>query len=123
MQEVIQISRREIPQVFNELLQGYRGRKFRVLPKEGSLELHGAFWDGGSRNQWYAVRLSDGLTQLAGGKLNTPAEYGGRPYEARSVQMTPGVVIAEHSIFCGKDVGWRFYVHPADMAKLLTFKG
>jgi hypothetical protein len=37
--------------------------------------------------------------------------------------MPPNVIVVEHSIFCGKDVGITIYVRPANLAKLLPEGG
>lgn len=42
------------------------------------------------------------------------------PVEGKTVELSPEVLIVEHSIFCGKDSGITVYVHPSVMPKLLT---
>lgn len=72
------------------------------------------YWDGGSRNYCAFVRLSDlhvlssesvpkGERQQMGNPFNLPI------YD---VQLEPGFVVVEHTIFCGKDIGYRIYFHP-----------
>ena len=35
------------------------------------------------------------------------------------VALVPGIAVVEHSMFCGKDMGLTFHVHPDNAAKLL----
>ena len=108
----IKVRRGDVEAIVSAAFPSYRGRKFRVQPAE-SVTLGDTFWDGGSRSQYTAVRLADGLASAA----NVGQPWSG--VEGKSVPVPPGVVIVEHSIFCGKDCGLRIYVHPVDMPRLL----
>jgi hypothetical protein len=94
----------------------YGGRKFSFRPTN-EVELQGGYWDGGSRSSWAAVRLNDGAAKQL--PHWDPPQFGG-PQGTPKVTLEPGFVIAEHSIFQGKDMGITFYVHPSDAPYYLT---
>ena len=82
------------------------------------------YWSEGSRNHAAFVKL-DGMQVIQA--TNLPAEarqQAGNPYHlaAGEVMMTPGIVVVEHTIFCGKDLGFRLYVHADNMSKMLPAK-
>ena len=88
----------------------YRGRKFSFQVVE-TVALTGTYWDGGSRSSYGGVSLADYSAA-------TVPQFGG-PTQAPTVEVTPGMVVVEHSIFCGRDTGITFYVHPSDAPQLL----
>ncbi len=94
----------------------YRGRKFRLVTCE-RVSLSGTFWDGGSRSSYAAFTLADS-PRSASLPQYAPPQFGG-PRETPVVELKPGYAIAEHSIFCGKDTGLTFYIHPSDATPLL----
>ena len=73
------------------------------------------FWDGGSKNTYRAVRLADGNV--------ASLETGSSPWtavaEGKAVELEPGIAIVEESIFCGKQMPLRVYLHPSNAAPLL----
>ena len=93
----------------------YNGQKFAVEVKE-RLTLHDLHWDGGTRNEYVAVKLASGESSRAK-VANAPWS---ERAEGASVDIPPGIAIVEHSIFCGKDIGIRVYLNPANAAKLLA---
>jgi len=94
---------------------GSRKRKACVTVSETCV-INGTYWDGGSRTEWTAVRLSDGMSQ--GAPHFNPPQFGG-PLTAPIVAVPPGIVIVQHGTFCGKPATPCFHVNPADLAHLL----
>ena len=91
----------------------YTGRKIKI---EARTSYHlSNFWDGGSRSYVVAYHLESGLTKEASPSTTSPFNEASKS----SVEIPEGVVLVEHSIFQGKDVGIRIYVNPLNMAKLL----
>jgi len=97
----------------------YNGRKFRV---EVCPEYEGKYtidvrssWEGGSRNYFTFLRLDTGNT------MEVPAQsaFDAKIKGADSVALVPGLVCVEHSYFCGKDMGIRIHIHPANVPALL----
>lgn len=80
------------------------------------------YWDGGSRNEARFVRLAD-LAALTSEAI---------PHEARqkianpfnlpiaTITLDPSFCVVEHVWFCGKDLGYRVYVHPDCLPRLLS---
>lgn len=95
----------------------YKGRKFQVIVVEDNRTFNlTSGWDGGSREYYAIVRLSDmkavNISDL-GFMGNQFSRHG------QDFQIPEGFVLIEHSIFCGKDMGLRFYVQKANSAKLI----
>lgn len=80
------------------------------------VELHGTYWDGGSRSTYTAVRLSDGRTVTA--PQYDPPQFGG-PRTAPTCEVPEGICIVSHGTFCGKPATPCFYINPADATRLL----
>ena len=82
------------------------------------VSFYNTFWDGGSKNTYRAVRLSDGNV--------ASLETGSSPWtavaEGKSVDLEPGIAIVEESIFQGKHMPLRVYLHPSNAAPLLGSK-
>ena len=109
----------EPSQVPAALRGAYDGRKFSaevcesvVIPATAGL------WDGGSRGFYKLVQLSDGQVIEFPGQDAAPWD----PRNKRRVQIKPGYAVVCHSIFCGKDMGLHFYVHPQNATALLPAK-
>lgn len=112
MQKAIHVNRNALP-AFLQSVHGYAGRRFQI-ESATSVNVSGNYWDGGSRNYWGAVELATGReAQL---QTANPLAGQGRPFETA---VPVGVVVWEHTIFCGKDLGVTFYVHPDNLARLL----
>ena len=93
----------------------YRGRKFSFEVAD-KVALTGTYWDGGSRSSYGGVNLSN--FQAASLPQFDPPQHGG-PIQTPEVEGRPGMAVVEHSIFCGRDTGITFYVHPSDAPQLL----
>lgn len=93
----------------------YNGRKFKVYAKNGKMNLN-SYWDGGSRNYFKILRLEDGslMDVPQNGTIFDKMNFSNTSYPA------VGYAVVEHTIFCGKDLGLRLYVHPDDMVPELT---
>lgn len=76
------------------------------------------YWDGGSRNECRFVKLDTmqvvSAEQIEGIRIN--------PFRLPSgdVTMCAGIAVVEHIIFCGKDLGYRVYLHTDNMAPMLA---
>ena len=103
----------QVPEV---LKSGYNGRKFEACITE-SITLNNTFWDGGTRSTYSVVELATGR-QAAIARDSAPSWFG-TDYNGESIALKPGFAVIEHSIFCGKDMGLTFHIHPDNAAKLL----
>ena len=94
----------------------YKGKQFSAqVCTEIEIDNHAGYWDGGSRTTFEVVRHDGKRLSLCDTSQHPLFK---RPGET-SYKMVPGFVIVEHSIFCGRDMGLRFHVHPDDVVKML----
>ena len=98
-----------------QTVHGYRGRTFKARTAE-NVTITSNYWDGGSRSYWALVRLDTGAGAIAA--TDHPA-FDARGITGSTYQIPAGYCVVEHVIFCGKDLGLRFYVRPEDIAPLL----
>jgi hypothetical protein len=102
-------------------VMGYSGRKFQAnITTE--VTFTGTNWSGGSRSRYTAVRLADGECGKAFGGSDMPAPWS-NPVEGKTVEIPAGVVIVEHCLFQGKDLGLTFYVRPENASAMLPESG
>jgi hypothetical protein len=99
------------------LRNGYSGSKFRAEARE-IITIHSdaGLWSGGTRDHYSAVSLIDGKSLSLPGQSSAPWDKDRKETE---IELRPGFAIIRHSMFCGKDMGLTFYVHPVDIAQLL----
>jgi hypothetical protein len=98
----------EVDKLSRAAFPAYKGRTFK-LDNSGAPVSVTSYWDGGSRNYYTMVDLATMRTKPVP-QNGTP--FDGGPIAPKGVTVPPGYVIAEHSIFCGKDHGVTFYVNP-----------
>ena len=82
------------------------------------VSIYNTFWDGGSKNTYKAVQLESGNTA----NLITGSSPWTAISEGKSIQLEPGIAIVEQSVFCGKDMPLRVYIHPDNAVPLLPVK-
>jgi len=99
--------------VLGATFPAYRGRKFKVNRTE-SLSLFGTMWDGGTKHTYALVRLDPfGVVQIP----TAPFLKRSAMHE-NDLDLPIGYVVVEHRIFCGKDAGITFHVHPSETTML-----
>ncbi len=108
--------------LLNRLSFRYNGRKFQFKTFDPSqrFSFYGNYWDGGSRNEYIIVDL-DKQVQCSI-PTSHPAFEADTAKALENVHPQAGFCIVKHSIFCGKDMGITFYLHPDNAAKLLPDK-
>jgi DNA-directed RNA polymerase subunit K/omega len=104
----------ELAPLIAKTFPNYKGRKFRVSATERPVNTISS-WCGGSKDFFVLVNLATMETQPVpeNGNVFTPA------LNRDGVIVPPNFVIVEHTIFCGKDLGLTFHVHPGTMAPML----
>ena len=95
----------------------YAGKMFQArVTTEGYVPSHAGVWDGGSRSSYEMVELATGRAVPFPGQ-------GAAPWDAKrqdlKFKIPEGYCVREHVIFCGKDLGLRFYLRPEDAAPML----
>lgn len=108
------IRKAQIKPLLKATFPEYRGRTFYATFTT-HITIHDTNWGGGTRSTWKAIRMD-------GGKVSALPSYSpwNNPTEGAQIELEPGIVIIEHCIFCGKDLGIRFYAHPSMETHLLT---
>lgn len=98
-----------------ELRGSYTGNSFKAVVTETVTIPAGAgMWQDGSRDTWFLVNLTTGARMSADD--HAAFRTGG---QEKTAKLEPDVAVVCHSIFCGKDTGLTFYVHPENARKLL----
>ena len=110
----IKLSAKDVPSMLRAAFPNYHGRKW-YADVTTKVCLGDTQWGGGSRNQYMAVNLETG-------QMSPPlrSAIGTWPdMKEPMVELHPGVVIVEHSIFMGKDTGITIHVHPENVQRML----
>jgi hypothetical protein len=104
-------------QVPAHLKSGYNGKRFQAEPAESvTIPSYAGLWDGGSRTTYSAIELATGRTVPVSDNMSAP--WSDKRQDV-TVPLKSGFAIVKHSIFCGKDMGLTFLVHPSDIVKLI----
>lgn len=94
----------------------YSGKQFKAIVSETvTIPADAGLWSGGSRETYRVIHLETGHDAPA-------ADHNASPWDNRrdnTITLQPGFAVVCHSLFCGKDMGLTFYVHPQNAAKLL----
>ena len=108
----IKLTTKQASKIVAASFPDYRGRKF-TLKFEQRITFWDTNWGGGTRNQ-YAFVSSDGRTAI----LNASAPWV-NAIEGQTFDIPADVLVVEHSVFCGKDMGITIYSHPCHLPKWL----
>lgn len=118
----IEILARDVPPALLAAFPTYKGRTFQVRACE-SVTIMDTTWSGGTKCTYTLVELATG--RVAPLDTSRKSVKPGDPFgwipdvEGQSFRIPPGYVVAEHSHFCGKDMGITFHANPADLTPLL----
>lgn len=114
MADAIHIHRDQVPAA---LRAGYEGRKFKAIATESvHIPADAGLWEGGSRTVYTCIELATGES-VAHPMTDSAPWHPGR--NNVRIALAPGFAIVAHSLFCGKDCGLTYYVHPANMTALI----
>ncbi len=73
------------------------------------------YWDGGSRDYCAVAKLDDMTFVSYGSVLSRQEENNGMKLPIGMLPVQPGYAIVEHTIFCGKDMGYTIILNPKDI--------
>ncbi len=107
------LTRKQAEKIINASFPEYRGRKIQ-LELTDKVTFSDTNWGGGSRNR-YAAIAHDGRKDRLDFSRVAPWN---NPIEGRTIDLPPGVLIVEHTVFCGKDCGLHLYLNPASAGTL-----
>ena len=100
-----------------QLRGNYTGKKFKaVVVTEVTVRSDSGVWSGGSRDTFQLIELATGRAVSVSDNMSAPWDPSRKD---RTIPLKPGFAAVEHSLFCGKDMGLTFYVHPDNAAALL----
>lgn len=106
------VSRKQVRRIIQAAFPDWNGRKITVRVCD-TVAFHDLNWCEGTRNEYRAVR-NDGAT--AGMAVRAPWV---EQREGAMVAMVPGILVVEHSVFCGNDCGLTIHVDPSDAGACL----
>ncbi len=97
-------------QVPSNLKGSYTGKKFKAIVCESmTIPSDAGLWQEGSRDTYLVIHLTDGKTVEP---INHNASPWNESRQDTKINLDPNVAVVQHTIFCGKDSGLTFYVHP-----------
>lgn len=103
-------------QVPAHLRGAYSGNKFEaVVTASVVIPVDAGLWGGGSRETFSIIHLESGIDATVPGQDS----FADHTRKERTVPLVPGIAVIRQSVFQGKDMGLRFYVHPDNAAKFL----
>ena len=111
--KVIKLTKQEAKDILKITFPDYTGRSFRLMLSEKVDLSEMLFPGGGTFSNMSLVKLSSNgdakvSHEAAFSPKRNPMNYtGGSDY---SLQLDE--IVAEHSFFCGKDMGIIFHIHP-----------
>ncbi len=103
-----------VKRIVNDCYPTYRGRKVRVsigIPKNVD-----SYWDGGSKDSYTFYQPSTRKTFHV--HTNHPFFEANQPRTINAETVPEDVLLIEHSIFCGKDIGITIHI-PENRMELL----
>ena len=107
----------EPSQVPPAIRSAFDAKKWRInVCERMTIPIDAGLMSGGSWNTFDAIMLETGQIVPFPGQSASPWDNGRRDID---VPLRPGFAVAERVHFCGKDMGVRLYVHPADAAPML----
>ena len=108
----IKLASKQYKKLVTATFPDYRGRKVAIEFTD-KLTFHDVNWGGGTKNTYRFIRADGAQTSLP-----TPAPWV-NPFEGLTVDLPLDVLVVEHSVFCGHDMGIRIYANPCHLPKWL----
>jgi len=109
----IKVRKAQVKPLVEATFPEYKGRSF-LVEFTPTVTFYDTNWGGGTRNTYRAVRVDGGTV----GRFPGFSPWD-NPIEGKTVELPEGMVVVVHAIFCGQDLGLRFYAHPS-LNRLLT---
>jgi len=98
------VKKSQVKHILRITFPEYEGRKFQV--EERKTYHMQDYWDGGSRRYIKAVRIVNSRLQVASPIYEAQNPF--RPQAHSEFEIPSDILLVEHCIFCGKDLGIRF---------------
>lgn len=110
MRQEIPFSDARVKRIVQAAFPNARSRRTVKLEARNQYQVSD-YWSEGSRNECRFVRLSDMSAMHSESVPREQRQQQANPFGLAiyQVNLTPGFVVVEHCIFCGKDLGYRIY--------------
>jgi hypothetical protein len=104
---IAEVDFRDVESLVRLAFPGARSRRTVKIDQRQSYHVSD-YWDGGSRDECRFIKLA---TRQVISAQEVPALTEGHIYKLAfgDVELSPGFIVVEHCIFCGKDLGYRIY--------------
>lgn len=106
--KAVSLRRQDVADILRLTFPSYNGRKFRLEIKS-KYQMRN-YWSGGTKYEATFVGQIDGAVKVVPPPADTTNPFTGVAHA--EFQIPDYVMVVEHVIFCGKDLGVRFYVSP-----------
>jgi len=113
MFDQIKVRKAQIKPLLEATFPNYTGRTFKVEFTD-RITFYDTNWGGGSCNQYSVIAMKSGKTK----EVCVPAPWV-NTIEGKTIDLPENLVVACHTIFCGKDCGVTFYAHPSRQRALV----
>jgi len=113
MKTAMKLKKSDVKEMLALTFPDYTGRKFSLVLTH-TVTFFDMNWGGGSRNVYKCVNTAQQTAQVP-----APAPWV-NPLEGMTVELPLDTLVAEHSVFCGKDLGITFYMRPENAPALLN---
>jgi hypothetical protein len=109
MARIAEVAFRDVERLVRLAFPGAKSRRTVKIDQRSKYHVSD-YWDGGSRDE---CRFIDLHTMQVISAQQVPALTEGHIYSLAhgEVELSPGYIVVEHCIFCGKDLGYRIYVN------------
>lgn len=112
--QTLHLTRKEAAPFIKATFPEYNGRKIKVKFSE-KITFYDTNWGGGTRNQYAALKMDGTLSRI----ITVPAPWI-NPIEGETAEIPAGILVVEHSIFCGHDLGITIHARPETAPKWLN---
>lgn len=114
MSTIVHLTPDAVPQTMRGT---YSGKMFKAeITESVTVPAYAGNWDGGSRDTYTAIEIATGRQVPISDNMSAPWD---KSRQDVAVAIAPGFAVVRHSVFCGKDMGLTFYVHPDNAARWL----
>lgn len=108
----VKCKKADVRDILKKTFPDYRGRTY-VARFQDTITLSDTNWGGGTRN-YYKFLHTDGRSVSLPNRAPWDNEFEGTTHE-----IPLDVMVVEHCIFCGHDLGIRIYLHTAHLPRWL----
>jgi hypothetical protein len=112
---IAEVAFRDVEKIIRRAFPGAKSRRTVKIEQRNSYNVRD-YWDGGSRNECRFLNLST-MEIINPASVQALTTGPGNPFGLPNgdVELTPGFIVIENVIFCGKNLGYRIYVSDAKL--------